>query len=72
MSKIKELTQNYVIFHEMDYLQIDFVETKMKEYAEWYLEQFKESCKDYSYTDDYGQTMITETQFNQIPNPPHE
>jgi hypothetical protein len=47
-------------------------ENRKKEYAEWYLEQYKERCKDYSYTDDYGQTIITETQFNQIPNPPHE
>jgi DNA repair photolyase len=72
MSKINEIIESGLEFYDRNLIQTKSVENMMKEYAEWYLEQFKESCKDYSYTDDYGQTLITETQFNQIPNPPHE
>jgi hypothetical protein len=72
MSKIKEIIESGLEFYDRNLIQTKSVENMMKEYAEWYLEQYKERCTHHFWMDDIGQVLINETQFNQIPNPPHE
>ena len=72
ISKIKKIIESGLTYYDKNFIQTRSVEDMMKEYAEWYLEQFKESCKDHFYTDDYGTSLINEQNFDNIPNPPHE
>lgn len=76
MSKIHELIEK-IACYGVDYdnnetYSAHHIELILKEYAEWYLEQFKESCKEQFYIDDFGCSLLNEQHFDSTPNPPHE
>ncbi len=72
MSKLKEILENNVFCIseiEGDYEQVF---DAMKEYAEWYAEQFRQKILDGCWTNDYGQTLISETELCKIKLPNYD
>lgn len=50
----------------------DDIERIMQEYAEQYLQRFKETAVHHFWVNDFCETLINESEFNKIPNPSHE
>jgi hypothetical protein len=44
----------------------------MKEYAEWYALEYRSKILDECWTDDYGKTLISDTEILNIKLPNHE
>lgn len=75
--KLKEIADKYKLtLHPWDTGHAEWDETgielAMKKYAEMYLEKFKNASKNYFWSDDHGQILISEYEFDKIPTPTHE
>lgn len=71
MTKIEEII--YKVFKETeatDYEEI--IQQAMKEYAEWYVNQFREDLLDNGYYDDFGKLQVDIDTIQTLPLQPHE
>lgn len=70
MSKITELIDKCLFLQYKS--DIEQVEEIMKKYAEWYALEYRSKILDECWTDDYGKTLISDTEILSIKLPNHE